>query len=107
MGAMLTIMQARDACLAASAIERRWVPVSDFMQALQYSRSKHCKVLCRHFDAKENRSRMVKPHHQGRNRRNDESRASLEIHRMRRDDRVSGRLWWGRHRAACLCYAGK
>lgn len=34
MVAALIIMQARDASLAASAIERRWVPVSDFMQAL-------------------------------------------------------------------------
>jgi hypothetical protein len=34
MVAVLIIMQARDASLAASAIERRWVPVSDFMQAL-------------------------------------------------------------------------
>ena len=33
MVAMLIIMQARDASLA-SAMERRWVPVSDFMQAL-------------------------------------------------------------------------
>jgi hypothetical protein len=34
MVAALIIMQARDASLAASVIERRWVPVSDFMQAL-------------------------------------------------------------------------
>jgi hypothetical protein len=34
MVAALIIMQARDASLAASSIERRWVPVSDFMQAL-------------------------------------------------------------------------
>ena len=34
MVAALIVMQARDACLAASSSERRWVSVNDFMQAL-------------------------------------------------------------------------
>ncbi len=34
MVAALIVMQARDASLATSAVERRWVSVSDFMQAL-------------------------------------------------------------------------